>query len=174
MSESGRKVNLLPPTTWELPKSVHLKLATPFSHLVLHHLRLDTARSLPGLLEYTHRVFATLIEAGRTHSLEATTKAATSSGDDNDSMTTSEWVYTRAEFEAFVWAADVVIAIGINADNGSDSGFVGDVEATRAGRSWEDILVGFYYVRPNHQGGRTSHVSGHIYTLATNSYPKVD
>jgi hypothetical protein len=160
---SGSKVNLVPPTTWELPNYVPRKLATPFSRLVLHHLRLDTARSLPGLLEYTHRVFATLIEAGRTHSLEATTKAATPSEGDDDSMT-SEWVYTRAEFEAFVWAADVVIAIGTNADNESDSAFFGDVEATRGGRSWEDILVGFYYVRPSHQGGRTSHVSGHIHT----------
>jgi hypothetical protein len=161
---SDRKVNLLPPTTWELPKSVPRELVTPFSHLVLHHLRLDAARSLPGLLEYTHRVFATLIEAGRTHSLEATTKATTSSVDDDDSIT-SKWVYTRAEFEAFVWAADVVIAIGTNADNGSDPALVGDVEATRAGRSWEDILVGFYYVRPNHQGGRTSHVSGYVYVF---------
>jgi hypothetical protein len=46
----------------------------PFRCLVLHHLRLDSARTLPvgpSLLDYTFRVFAAEIEAGRTYPQEA-------------------------------------------------------------------------------------------------------
>jgi hypothetical protein len=143
----SKKADLLPPTTCELAKSVHCELAAPFSHLALHHLRLDTARSLPGLLEYMHQVFATEVQAGR-NSQEATTNASR--------------IYTRAEFEAYFWTADAVIAIGTNADNGSDPVLIENVEVARAGRSWEDILVGFYYIKPNYKGNRTSHVRDYV------------
>jgi len=53
----------------------------------------------------------------------------------------------------------VIIAIGMVDDDvsvdGRDRG--GDVEASRGGRSWEDVLVGFYYVKPNYPG-RSSHI----------------
>jgi hypothetical protein len=157
ITADGRKADLLPPTTWELAESVHCELAEPFSRLALHHLRLDTARSLPGLLEYMHQVFATEVEAGRNSQ-----EANASSG-----ATPESRVYTRAEFEAYFWAADVVIAIGTNADNESKPVLVEDLEVARAGRSWEDILVGFYYIKPNFIGNRTSHVCDYVYCTHT-------
>jgi hypothetical protein len=160
---TGRQIDLLPPISWELPEPVPGKPAAPFRRLVLHHLRLDSAGQLPGLLEYTHQVFAAEIEVGRTYPQEGDT------GLDATCMTTTSEsrVYTRAAFEAYFWAADVVIAIGTNADDGSDPGLIGDVEAVRVGRSWEDILVGFYYVKPNYPG-RSSHVSDCTYILVSN------
>jgi hypothetical protein len=135
-------------------------------------------------------VFAAEVEAGRTYPQEAaaakshstaspssesgaTTSSSGHGGDseataDTATITTmtseSQSYYTRADFEAYFWAADVVVAIGINADDdGSDSTLVGDVEAARAGRSWEDVLVGFYYIKPNYPG-RSSHVSDYVYS----------
>jgi hypothetical protein len=134
----SRPVDLLPPTVWELPEpTTQGKPAAPFNRLSLHHLRLDEARALPGLVEYTHRVFAAEVEAGRTYPQEALP-------------------YTREAFEAYFWAADVVVAIGTNGDDRGGAGSH-DVEAVRAGRTWEDALVGFYYIKPNYPG-RSSHV----------------
>ncbi|KAH9067598.1 hypothetical protein EDB87DRAFT_1671649 [Lactarius vividus] len=116
----NRPADLLPPTR-------------RFRRLALHHLRLDDARALPGLVEYMHRVFAAEVEAGRSYPQEGP--------------------HTSAAFDAYFWAADVIVAIGTNDQTGSDS----DVEAGRAGRSWEDALVGFYYVKPNYPG-RSSHI----------------
>jgi hypothetical protein len=84
--------------------------------------------------------------------------------------------YTRAAFEAYFWAGDVIIAIGMVDDgvsvDGRDRG--GDVEASRGGRSWEDVLIGFYYVKPNYPG-RSSHVSilhfPHAYPLDLSLLP---
>jgi len=154
---SGGLVDLLPPTGWDLPPPPPPpgKPFAPFRRLVLHHLRLDRTRAtLPGLLEYTHNIFAVEVEAGRTYPQEA--DAA------------HERPYTRAAFEAYFWAADVFVAVGMDdaADVGGgdrDRNRAGvnvdvDVEASRRGRSWEDVLVGFYYVKPNYPG-RSSHVS---------------
>jgi len=144
IAASSRPVDLLPPTVWELPEPARPgKPAAPFRRLALHHLRLDGAQALPGLVEYTHRMFAAEVEAGRTYPQEAP--------------------HTRATFEAYFWAADVIIAIGTNNDQtGSDSDVV---EAARAGRSWEDALVGFYYVKPNYPG-RSSHVRAPLWICA--------
>jgi hypothetical protein len=202
---TNRPVDLLPPTTWGLPQPAPGKPASPFRHLVLHHLRLESARALPAgpsLLEYTHRIFAAEVEAGRTYpqeadalALAAVTVAAGSSlsgkesddlsgsggsgdGGDTHTHTHATQAYTRAAFEAYFWAADVIVAIGQTdddaADGGSDDGQVqaqnqnvgngsgsGDLLEifSRGGRgSWEDALVGFYYVKPNYPG-RSSHVS---------------
>ena len=70
----NRPVDLLPPTTWDLPQPNPGKPASPFRRLVLHHLRLKSTLALPAgpsLLEYTHRIFAAEIEAGRTYPQEA-------------------------------------------------------------------------------------------------------
>jgi hypothetical protein len=134
---------------------------------VLHHLRLDSARALPGLLEYTHRIFAAEVEAGRTYPHEAHATVATvaasvgvGSGESLDAEVETRahgYAYTRATFEAYFWAADVFVAIGTKDDAADVVGDL-DVEATRGGRSWEEALVGFYYVKPNYPG-RSSHVS---------------
>lgn len=176
ITATGRPTNLLPPTTWELPEPAPGKPAAPFRRLVLHHLRLDNARALPGLLEYTHRVFAAEIEAGRTYPQEVEGALAPSSssrdpdadagGDDSEITTTTilrsdePRCYTRAAFEAYFWAADVVVAIGTN--DPDRPLVVGEVETLRAGRSWKDVLVGFYYIKPNYPG-RSSHVSDYKY-----------
>lgn len=173
-------VDLLPSTSWDLPPRPLCKPATPFRRLVLHHLRLDSARMFPGLLEYTHRIFATEVEAGRTYPQEAhatVAAAATSVGVDggDDSASASDakvdthgyaQAYTRAAFEAYFWAGDVLVAIGMMDDDTTDvvgdGGGDLDVETSRGGRSWEDALIGFYYVKPNYPG-RSSHVSGFSY-----------
>ncbi|KAH9956497.1 hypothetical protein BC827DRAFT_1139398 [Russula dissimulans] len=142
-------VGLLPPITWDLlPRpAAPGKPVSPFRHLAMHHLRLDTARALPGLLEYTHHIFAAEIEEGRSYPQEEGYRLILYQA------------YTRAAFEAYFWAGDVIIAIGMVGDgvsvDGRDRG--GDVEASRGGRSWEDVLVGFYYVKPNYPG-RSSHI----------------
>ena len=141
----NRPVALLPPTVWELPEPTALgKPATPFRRLSLHHLRLDDARALSGLVEYTHRVFTAEVEAGRTYPQEALP-------------------HTRPTFEAYFWAVDVVVAIG-TVKNGDNGGGPDDVEAARGGRSWEDALVGFYYIKPNYPG-RSSHVRISLHPL---------
>jgi hypothetical protein len=140
---------------------------------------LDSARILPGLLEYTHRIFAAEVEAGRTYPQEAhhatvlvaatgaaaaTTGVGMGGGGDSDAHEV-EYAYTRAAFEAYFWAADVFVAIGMMDDaadvvgDGDGDLEVEGLEASRGGRSWEDALVGFYYVKPNYPG-RSSHVSG--------------
>ena len=160
---ASRPPDLLLPTSWDLPQPAPGKPATPFRRLVLHHLRLDSARALPGpsILDYTHGVFAAEVEAGRTYPQEADT--GPSSEPDNDDAATRTRTYTRAAFEAYFWAADVIVAIGLTDDDAGDGGDRvqvqdGSVETSRAGRSWEDALVGFYYVKPNYPG-RSSHVS---------------
>jgi hypothetical protein len=171
---AGRPVNLLPPSSWGLPQSAPGQPAAPFRRLELHHLRLDSARALPGLFDHTYRIFAAEIEAGRTYPQEA---GILSGGDDdgeesdspgatttNDSDNHHTHTYSRAAFGAYFWTADVIVAIGqTDAVGGLDDILVGAgcgelVEASRAGRSWEDALVGFYYVKPNYPG-RSSHVS---------------
>jgi hypothetical protein len=186
---ANRPVGRLPQTTWDLPQSTPGKPTAPFHRLVLHHLRLESARASPAgpsLLEYTHRIFAAEVEAGRTYPQEADVLAAvpaavpavaatagsTRSADtDTDTRAHATQAYTRTAFEAYFWAADVIVAIGRTDeadDGGSDGGRVqaqnvrsgsGDLlEISRGGRSWEDALVGFYYVKPNYPG-RSSHVS---------------
>ncbi|KAI0002170.1 hypothetical protein BJV74DRAFT_817443, partial [Russula compacta] len=157
---------LLPPTSWDLPQSQPGKPAAPFRRLALHHLRLDGARTVPGLLEYTHRVFADEIEAGRTYPQEpevtvaagaeqvdssslsnndlsaaaddrgddaaigigigiGTAVAVKDTDDDMDTDTDTDkatsplsrrcgaYYYSRAAFETYFWAADVIIAVGL-------------------------------------------------------------
>jgi hypothetical protein len=202
---TNRPIGLLPPTTWDLPKPAPGKPAAPFRRLVLHHLRLESARALPGpagtgpslnLLEYTYRIFAAEVEAGRTYPQEADALAAGAGasasgggslggesdaddllsgggggGDGSTHTHATTRAYTRAAFEAYFWAADVIVAIGQTDDDAAVDGGSqaqaqaqnvgsGDLlELSRGGRSWEDALVGFYYVKPNYPG-RSSHVSG--------------
>lgn len=96
-----------------------------------------------------------------------------SSGATSGVHAASRAYYTRAAFEAYFWAADVIVAIGQTDDAAADHGGSGGGQVTvqaqnfgigevscggRSSRSWEDALVGFYYVKPNYPG-RSSHVS---------------
>jgi hypothetical protein len=176
---TNRPVNFLPTTTWDLPQPAPGKPASSFRRLVLHHLRLESARALPvgqSLLEYTYKIFVAEVEAGRTYPQEAVLAAGSLSNESDDTHATQ--AYTRTAFEAYFWAADVIVAIG-QTDDAADGGGGGQVqvqnenenenenagsgsgdllETSRGGRSWEDALVGFYYVKPNYPG-RSSHVS---------------
>ncbi|TFY70416.1 hypothetical protein EVG20_g2587 [Dentipellis fragilis] len=135
-------------TLWRLPSPAPGKPASPFSHLTIHHLTRDTAAKLEGLLEYTHAVFADEVACGTTYPQEQL------AGE-----------YTRETFEAYFWAADVFVSLGGTGDASSDKAVVDEgvsrielsVEGARAGRTWEDCLVGFYYVKPNYPG-RSSHI----------------
>jgi len=163
---TNKPIDLLPSTTWDLPQPVHGKPATPFRRLVLHHLRLDSARALPSgpsLLDYTYRIFAAEIEEGRTYPQEADALADDSVALGSASLSGSAYTYTRAAFETYFWAADVIVAIGQKEDEtglvGSDGGRVGSGcgEDLIVDLGLEDALVGFYYVKPNYPG-RSSHI----------------
>jgi hypothetical protein len=127
-------------TTWRLEKP-----GSPFSHLTLHHLTKASAEQQEGLIAYTHSVFAAEVAAGLTYPQEVAYGET----------------YSREAFEAYVWGADVVVAIGAvggAAEIQDAAPIEGSLEEAKQGRSWEKCLVGWYYVKPNYPG-RSSHVS---------------
>ena len=145
---ASRPLDLLPPTSWDLPQPAPGKPVAPFRRLVLHHLRLDSARALPGpsILDYTYAIFAAEVEAGRTYPQEAgivsdepNNGESGGGGGGGDTHATAR-TYTRAAFEAYFWAADVIVAVGQTDDDAADGGDgvrvrAGSVEASRAGRT---------------------------------------
>lgn len=154
---SSRPSPLLPTTIWPC------KPTSSFKRLTVHHLTLSTATALLSspsstdskgdtLFSYTHRIFTHILEDGRTHSQEL------APGETWEN-------YTHETFEAYLWAADVFIAIG--SDGGDEEMNEGgveegmevelDVEKARKGRTWEDCLAGWYNIKPYHIG-RASHV----------------
>ncbi|VDC00296.1 unnamed protein product [Peniophora sp. CBMAI 1063] len=145
---------LLPSTAWHLAPAKLGKPASPFSFLTLHHLTASTARSIDGLIDYTHSVFAAEVESGLTYPQEV------AYGEQ----------YTREAFEAYIWGADVILAIGVTGDTASVANGASvdiGVEEARGGRTWDESLVGFYYVKPNYPG-RSSHIcnAGFVITPA--------
>jgi hypothetical protein len=115
----------LPSTAWLCrPNHKQPDLSTWLS---IHHLTLDTAHSLPGLVEYLRAIFALDIEAGRTYPQET--------------------IGGKGVFEAYFFAADVFLAI-VGEGDATDGDVEIDVsiEDSRKGRSWEDCVAGFYYV----------------------------
>ena len=68
-------------------------------------------------------------------------------------------VYTREAYEAYYWAADVLVGIvGQDGAEGEEGQVVGeDVERARGARAWAACVAGCYYVKPNYPG-RSSHV----------------
>lgn len=149
----SRPNTLLPTTSWPC------KSTSPFKHLTVHHLTLSAATTLSSpsttdsnsdtLLSYTHRIFAQVLEDGRTYPQELAEGQTWES-------------YTREAFEAYFWAADVFVAIGSEGDEGAGEGGEGvevelDIEKVRKGQTWEECVAGWYYVKPNYPG-RASHV----------------
>ncbi|KAK0460947.1 uncharacterized protein EV420DRAFT_1619475 [Desarmillaria tabescens] len=117
----------LPSTVW--CSSSKTKYAT------IHHLTLQTAKPLNGLIEYLHQVFAKEVDDGRTYPQERP--------------------IDLTAFESYFFAADVFIAI-LGAPEQPKESSLGVAE-TQAGRSWEDCVTGYYYVKPNYPG-RSSHI----------------
>lgn len=134
-------------TIWPLKTSTldGDKLWTAKLHLTLHHLTLKRALALPGLVEYLHTVFAHFIEEGATYPQE------TAPGE----------MYERTAFETYFFAGDVIVAvIGSGLDEEASKYTASmedtrkeateisvDIDAARAGRTWQESVAGFYYVR---------------------------
>ncbi|KAF8161278.1 hypothetical protein B0H34DRAFT_652788 [Crassisporium funariophilum] len=109
-------------------------------NIVIHHLTLTTARALPGLLEYLGAVFAKEIEDGLTYPQEGEMGQET--------------------FEAYFFAADVFVGVtelspgtAIVSEAQQDI----ELERQRSGRSWDECIAGYYYIKPNYPG-RSSHI----------------
>lgn len=91
------------------------------------HLKLSTARQSPGLVEYLNRVFAKVVEDGRTYPQEE---------DMNGEA-----------FEKYFFAADVFLGI-ISSSHSEETKSRGEatLKDICAGRTWEECVAGFYYV----------------------------
>jgi hypothetical protein len=137
MSAYGAIVNTAPSkilssTSWATKPG-----STP-AYLTLHHLDFSRASNLSGLLDCLHAAFAQIIEEGATYPQEV------SSGE----------AYNRASFDAYFLSAAVIVAISGDGNRPpiSASGTVHEVEldvnTARNGRSWDECVVGFYYVCP--------------------------
>ncbi|KAI0042636.1 hypothetical protein FA95DRAFT_1564137 [Auriscalpium vulgare] len=146
ISLPNRPTEPLASTLWKLPPSAPGKPASPFTHLSLHHFTLARALDTPGLVDYTHSVFAAEVAKGTTYPQEDVPSDP----------------YSRDAFTSYFWAADVLVAIGTSAagqDGGEDTGVEvkASVADVRQERAWVECLVGFYYVKPNYPG-RSSHI----------------
>ncbi|RPD57750.1 hypothetical protein L226DRAFT_537624 [Lentinus tigrinus ALCF2SS1-7] len=133
-------------TTWRLQS----KRPDSPKYLTVHHITLETAKQYPGLVDYLYRVFADELERGQTYPQE---------------IQPGE-VYSRDQFDAYYFAADVLVAVlglpaqdgvadPLDAEDGSQVS-VGFGEAI-GGRTWEECIAGCYYVKPNYPG-RSSHI----------------
>lgn len=102
------------------------------SKLSIHHLTLQTARSLLGIVEYLHVVFAEEVEQGMTYPQEG--------------------AIDQQAFETYFFAADVFVAV-LNAPDPVETSAIDGTVTTRSleevsrGREWADCIGGYYYVR---------------------------
>lgn len=129
----------LPSTTWSLEKRPAAPIdASDAGYITVHHLTLETARELPGLLEYLGAVFAKEVEDGMTYPQE---------GD-----------MPQTTFEAYFFAADVFLGVVGNptgkqgrlgtATAGDDDGSQSapGVTDALADRPWAECIAGYFYV----------------------------
>ncbi|KAF8967973.1 hypothetical protein BDZ97DRAFT_1655809 [Flammula alnicola] len=126
----------LPATIWELSH----RDGDRSGYISVHHLTLATARALPGLLEYLGSVFAKEVEDGLTYPQEGEMAQGT--------------------FEAYFFAADVFVGVVGTAPRTATTDAEHqklDIETERGGRTWEESIAGFYYIKPNYPG-RSSHI----------------
>lgn len=130
-------------TIWHLKDKGHGE----HDSVTIHHLTLSRARSLPGLVEYLHAVFADELARGLTYPQEILPGET----------------YTQETFEAYYFAADVLVAVQGESENtlsfkhpeGQAVSY--GIDAERNGRRWEACVAGCYYVKPNYPG-RSSHI----------------
>lgn len=143
ISLPSRPSGPLSSTAWKLAPAAANRPQSPFTSITVHHLTSASAASFQGLQGLTYRVFSDEVRSGTSYPQEAPVGE-----------------YTREEFEAYFWAGDVFIAIGVATDGGASSEgtpIEGGIAEAQAGRSWEECVVGFYYVKPNYPG-RSSHI----------------
>ena len=135
ISTRHRHLSALPSTLWHCKKS---RDTSGPQYITIHHLTLETASALPGLVSYLHKSFAVELERGMTYPQE---------------ILQGE-VYTQGAFEGYFFAADVLVAItGVGElPDGAVDGSKVEVTAGEAkkGRAWEECVAGVYYVsRPS-------------------------
>ncbi|KAH8093932.1 hypothetical protein BXZ70DRAFT_1072745 [Cristinia sonorae] len=137
ITRSTKPQEVLPTTLWKSAKG----------YVTTHHLTLASASALPGLLPFLHSCFAEELERGMTYPQEILQGET----------------YTQHMFEAYYFAADVIVAVvgqDVNAVGEKINGEVVsglDIEAARNGRSWQECIAGCYYIKPNYPG-RSSHI----------------
>ncbi|KAI0821374.1 hypothetical protein BC629DRAFT_450002 [Irpex lacteus] len=121
----------LPSTLWHTKKKPTEPSAPHY--LTIHHLTLETASALPGLIAYLHKTFADELEKGLTYPQEILQGES----------------YTQAMFEGYFFAADALVAISGEGEipEGAADGSrtkISIAEASR-GRPWEYAVAGVYY-----------------------------
>jgi len=113
-----------------------------FSTISIHHIdEYAVRKGHEGLFEYLHSVFANEVDKGMTYPQED--------------------VHDSAIFTSYFFVADVIVAVAGTKGDGVNVGTVVDgpgdqaveevdmgLDEARGGRSWEECVIGFYYVRP--------------------------
>jgi len=127
---------LLSPTVWVSPPR-DPGPGNDTGYITVHHLTLATTRAFPGLLEYLGGIFAKEVEDGLTYPQEGEMSQET--------------------FEAYFFAADVFIAIVGGESPGPATADAQEllnisILIERGGRTWQDCIAGYYYVRIDGSG----------------------
>ncbi|KIY63037.1 hypothetical protein CYLTODRAFT_403785 [Cylindrobasidium torrendii FP15055 ss-10] len=125
----------LPSTQWVLSPEGAESVST-------HHLTLQTALALPGLIEYFFQCFEEIVEEGTSWPHEGS--------------------YDQTSFQRYFFTADVLVGI-LHTSGDTPAGleepkeFALGVMEAKAGRSWAECIAGMYYIMPNYPG-RSSHI----------------
>ncbi|KDN43873.1 hypothetical protein RSAG8_05866, partial [Rhizoctonia solani AG-8 WAC10335] len=115
----------------------------PENSILIMHLTKETApNDLVGLL---HKEFGEELERGQTYPQEGP--------------------MDRAAFEAYFFAADAFVGVIIPSEE-TVALQNENIERVRAGRGWDESIVGSYYVKPNYPG-RSSHICNAGFVVRT-------
>ncbi|KAJ3763559.1 hypothetical protein EV360DRAFT_33328 [Lentinula raphanica] len=131
--------------TFPLSSTIWTTSANPQKHITIHHLRLDSAP--PELVKFLSTVFAEEVADGRTYPQEG--------------------FFDLQAFENYFLAEDLLVGI-LTSDSLLQRDFRGStpsnvmettvsIDEARNGRTWEECVIGCYYVKPNYPG-RSSHI----------------
>ncbi|KAF5393361.1 hypothetical protein D9757_000521 [Collybiopsis confluens] len=137
IERSSATASPLPSTVWST--------RSPDEHVTVHHLR--EASADPDLVQYLANVFIQELHEGRTYPQE---------GASFDSVAFKNYFLAQ---DLFVGIATTLAARG-HVESGADSDVVETslrIDEARDGRSWDECVVGCYYVKPNYPG-RSSHI----------------
>ncbi|TFK74002.1 acyl-CoA N-acyltransferase [Pluteus cervinus] len=132
-----RQNDILGTTLWPVKAQPN---SEPSEYVTVHHLTLEIAQTFAGLLDYLHVTFAQEVDDGMTYPQEGE--------------------ISRPAFEAYFFAADVLLAIVGASKRSTNAAGVEEAvtfEQARADRIWSECVAGFYYVKPNYPG-RSSHI----------------
>lgn len=138
----------LSPTSWVVRQADESLIEM----VSIYHFDLTLAKEHAGLIDYLCSVFADEVEAGLTYPQEGP--------------------MNLNQFEAYFFAADVFIAVrsgsrAIASDLSGNSSF----EQAVNDRPWQDVIAGFYYIKPNYPG-RSSHICNAGFVIPPNERGK--